>query len=170
MNGEKKTKKLGKHLENWHTVGRNINPSDDLFLRTSSSWPKTLKFNFPFQGSLLITIGCYYVTCTLCIQFEVDHLQRNARFQHKLRVSRTIGTGTYFVWRWSLLMLSTTSVTGARGGALGWGTALQAGRSRIRFPMSSLEFFIDVLFPAALWPWVRLRFWQKWVPGIFLVG
>jgi hypothetical protein len=25
----------------------------------------------------------------------------------------------------------------------GWGTALQAGRSRIRFPMVSLEFFID---------------------------
>ena len=33
--------------------------------------------------------------------------------------------------------------TGARGGAVGWGTALQAGRSRVRFPMVSLEFFID---------------------------
>jgi hypothetical protein len=32
---------------------------------------------------------------------------------------------------------------GARGGAVGWGTALQAGRSRVRFPMVSLEFFID---------------------------
>ena len=27
---------------------------------------------------------------------------------------------------------------GARGGAVGWGTALQAGRSRVRFPMVSL--------------------------------
>ena len=28
-----------------------------------------------------------------------------------------------------------------RSGAVGWGTALQAGRSRRRFPMESLEFF-----------------------------
>jgi len=30
---------------------------------------------------------------------------------------------------------------GARGDAVGWGTALQVGRSRVRFPMVSLEFF-----------------------------
>jgi len=30
---------------------------------------------------------------------------------------------------------------GAHGGAVGWGTALQAGRSRVRFPIMSLEFF-----------------------------
>ena len=30
------------------------------------------------------------------------------------------------------------------------GTALQAGRSRVRFPMVSLEFFIDIILPAAL--------------------
>jgi len=29
----------------------------------------------------------------------------------------------------------------ARGSAVGWGTALQVGRSRVRFPMVSLEFF-----------------------------
>jgi hypothetical protein len=34
-----------------------------------------------------------------------------------------------------------------------WGTALQTGRSRDRFPMASLEFFIDINFPAALWSW-----------------
>ena len=32
------------------------------------------------------------------------------------------------------------------------GTALQAGRSLVRFPMVSLEFFIDIILPAALWP------------------
>jgi len=31
------------------------------------------------------------------------------------------------------------------------GTALQAGTSRVRFPMVSLDFFIDIILPAALW-------------------
>jgi hypothetical protein len=31
-------------------------------------------------------------------------------------------------------------------------TALQAGRLRVRFPMVSLEFFIDIILPSALWP------------------
>jgi len=34
---------------------------------------------------------------------------------------------------------------GVRGGAFGWDTALQVGRSRVRFPMVSLEFFIDII-------------------------
>ena len=32
-------------------------------------------------------------------------------------------------------------------------TALQVGRSRVPFPMLSLEFFIDEILPATLWPW-----------------
>jgi len=34
-------------------------------------------------------------------------------------------------------------------------TALQAGRSRFRIPIVSLELFIDIILPAALWPWGR---------------
>jgi hypothetical protein len=37
----------------------------------------------------------------------------------------------------------------AAGGAVGWNTALQAGRSRFRFPTVSLEFFNDIILPAA---------------------
>jgi hypothetical protein len=36
--------------------------------------------------------------------------------------------------------------TGARGGAVGSGTALQTERSRVRFPMVPFEFFIDIFF------------------------
>jgi hypothetical protein len=56
----------------------------------------------------------------------------------------------------------------ARGIIVGWDTMIQTGKPRIRFPMWSLHFSIDVIFPAALWPWDRLSLLQKWVPGIFL--
>jgi len=56
---------------------------------------------------------------------------------------------------------------GVRSGAFSWGTAPQAGRSRVWFPMVSLDFFIDIILPAALWPWGRLSLKQKWVPGMF---
>jgi hypothetical protein len=36
-------------------------------------------------------------------------------------------------------------IRGTRGGAGIWGTVLQAGRSRVRFPMVSLEFFNDII-------------------------
>ena len=57
-------------------------------------------------------------------------------------------------------------IWGAPGGAVEWGTALQAEGSKCRFPMVSLEFLIDVILPDALWPWGWLSLWQKWVPEI----
>jgi hypothetical protein len=47
------------------------------------------------------------------------------------------------------------SFYGAHGGALGWGTALEPGRSQVRYLTVSLEFLIYVILPAALWPWVN---------------
>jgi hypothetical protein len=57
-----------------------------------------------------------------------------------------------------------------RGAAVGWGNVLHAGRSRVRFLMVSLEFFIDIILPAVVWPWGWLSFWQKWVVGTFPGG
>jgi hypothetical protein len=61
-----------------------------------------------------------------------------------------------------------TQNEGARCGIVGWDTMLQAARSRIRFPIRSLDFSIYLILPATLWPWGPLSLQQKWVPGIFL--
>jgi hypothetical protein len=51
--------------------------------------------------------------------------------------------------------------------ARGSGTALQIGMLRVRFPMVSLEFFIDIILPAARWSWGWLGLYEKRVPGTF---
>jgi hypothetical protein len=50
-----------------------------------------------------------------------------------------------------------------------WSTMLQAGRWQVRYRMRSLVFPIDLILPAAVWPWDWLSL-CKWVPGIFLGG
>jgi hypothetical protein len=45
---------------------------------------------------------------------------------------------------------------GTWGGAVDWGTALQARGSRVLFPVVSLGFFVHIILPAVLWPSGRL--------------
>jgi len=42
--------------------------------------------------------------------------------------------------------------------SVGWGIALQA--------MGLVGFFIDLILPAELGPWVQLSLLQKWEPGL----
>jgi hypothetical protein len=42
-------------------------------------------------------------------------------------------------------------------------------RLRVRIPIVSLQFFIDIILPAALWPWGQTSLKKKWllriIPG-----
>jgi hypothetical protein len=50
-------------------------------------------------------------------------------------------------------LLCLLCLSGARGSVVGLGTMLQAGMSQHRIPMRSLDFPIDPILSAALWPW-----------------
>jgi hypothetical protein len=47
-------------------------------------------------------------------------------------------------------------ILGARGSVADWSTMQQVGRSRIRFPLRSLDFSINLILPGELWPWGQL--------------
>jgi hypothetical protein len=62
----------------------------------------------------------------------------------------------FFSFLGTLSFTEELNISRVRGGAVGWGTALQTGRSRVRFPMESPEFLSDLILLVTLWPLGRL--------------
>ena len=103
-------------------------------------------FHYP-QGREIKMKYCTFLS--LCISFTFD--------------KRGQGRPSFIIRSFSALLLVKS---GIHGGAVGWFTALQAWRSRIRFPVGLLGCLIVLILPASLWRWDRLILWQKWVPGV----
>jgi hypothetical protein len=57
----------------------------------------------------------------------------------------------YFILSSLLILLLLLLRGGTRGSVVGLGTMLQAGIYRVRFPMMSLDFSINLILPTALW-------------------
>ena len=84
--------------------------------------------------------------CASLQHFSLSHTHTRARAHaHAHTHTHTVNCNLIFF------------MSGLPGGAVGRGTALQTGRQRVQFPVVSLEFFIDIILPAALWLWDRLN-------------
>jgi len=104
----------------------------DLFLFSRVCWRK-----HGVDGQLKKGVFSLVLCSVICIFRIIYIINNNCNFNLICRYSLPV----------NLTLLQ------CRGGAVGWGTVLQAGRSRVRFPTVSLDFFIDIILPAALWLW-----------------
>ena len=119
----------------------NENQLDALFILRLFPQSSSTCFGYicsPSSGGILYIYNNWYVLYFLLIVTVCWPANRQSTKKHN----------TY-----QLLYIYIIPPDDARGSAVGWGTALQVGRSRIQFPMVSLEFFIDIILPAALWLW-----------------
>ena len=72
---------------------------------------------------------------------------------HVITNAKHVYLPTYLTY----LLIYSLTYLGVRGGEVDEGTALQIGRSGVRFLILSFEFFIHIILLAALWSWGRLN-------------
>jgi hypothetical protein len=74
---------------------------------------------------------------------------------HEIKFQQSLKNNiTCFLLQTSILLsiyVCLPLIRGSRGSVVGWDNVLQAGRSRFRSPMSTLDFSIDLMLSDALW-------------------
>ena len=134
-------------------------PAHKLHLQTD--WACGRSANFPFAVPVFPSVEVP-LSLSLSLSLSLTHTRGE---ELRLRVSeirvlrKTFGSnrGTreenYIVKSFTICTVHWILLGHPAGDVIGWGTALQTWRSRVRFPMASLEFSIDIILPAALWHW-----------------
>jgi hypothetical protein len=102
--------------------------------------------------------GMHGFSCIFCRLYAVQYMLHVHSLQTQIQCYRYIPVterhfSPHFMKGVSMKSVVLEVNLGARSSTVGWGTAPQVGRSWVRFPMVSLEFFIDVILLATLWPW-----------------
>jgi len=94
----------------------------------------------PLHEQFKVTVGSWWL-----LWWNRDCGQNHTIIEHKKFQTQLLPTKIAIKWNYR-----------GQGGAVVWGAALQAGSSRVRFPMVSLEVFIVIFFPAELCVWGRV--------------
>jgi hypothetical protein len=132
--------KPGRHLK-WHSINATLPGKTQHVTHTFSTVQQdclTLKMKHP----------------------EVRHISQEANHQH-VSATQLGACWLNFPLPLAINLLTRSQPIQSQSGDMGWCSWLRhCTTSRnvgVRFPMVSLEFFIDITVSAALWPWGRLR-------------
>jgi hypothetical protein len=110
--------------------------------------------NFSSHPFLPLQKEIYFISkLNYSLIFQTKHIHQETKIYdcriYYRRGFLSLNNCSHFLRKWGMRWRS------------GWDTALQTGRSRVRFPMVSLKIFIDIILLAALWPWGWLSLLTK---------